>query len=340
MTKQAKEPEEKKKTVLDRKTVEIINYSSTPYDDVYRTMINDCPSLIIPVVNEVFGKHHRAEEEITVMNNEFFLNRQNGSQLERITDSNFQIEGERYHIECQSTPDGSMLIRIFEYDTQIALSDALLENNILEVPFPQTAILYLRHTEQTPDEMTIRILVPGGYCSYPVPIMKAQRYSLEEIFEKKLYFLIPFYIFVYEKDLEEYNTKEEKLEQLQRVYQDLMTRLQEAVAVKQINEMIRQLIISMSQKVIVHISRKYEKVVERLGGIMGGNILDYEAKDIYQSGIKEGFKQGREEGKIQSLLDIITKKLSKGKTIPKIADEIEESEETVRQLMKEHNLER
>ena len=28
--------------------------SGTPYDDVYRTMITDCPSLIIPVIN---GQH-------------------------------------------------------------------------------------------------------------------------------------------------------------------------------------------------------------------------------------------------------------------------------------------
>lgn len=32
--------------------------SSTPYDDVFRTLLNDCSSLMIPVINEVFGEHY------------------------------------------------------------------------------------------------------------------------------------------------------------------------------------------------------------------------------------------------------------------------------------------
>ena len=30
--------------------------TATPYDDVHRTMLNDCPELIIPVVNEMFHR--------------------------------------------------------------------------------------------------------------------------------------------------------------------------------------------------------------------------------------------------------------------------------------------
>ena len=31
---------------------------STPYDDAFRTLVNDCARLLIPVINEVFGKHY------------------------------------------------------------------------------------------------------------------------------------------------------------------------------------------------------------------------------------------------------------------------------------------
>lgn len=322
------------KTVLETKTIEAVTYSSTPYDDVYRTLLNDCPGLIIPVVNELFGKHHRTGEEIQILNNEYFLNRQNGKQLERITDSNFSIEGERYHIECQSTPDGTMLIRIFEYDTQIALTDAVLEEDILDVTFPHTAVLYLRHTRNTPQHMTVRIRVPGGTCSYQVPIMKVQRYSIDEIFEKQLYFLIPFYIFSYEHDLKEYDTKEEKLQELQAEYRGIMSRLEKLTAEGVINELIRQAIINMSQKVILHISKQYSNVTERLGRIMGGQILEYEAKDIFRRGIAEGMEKGSK----QRLIDMICKKHAKGKTITQIADETEESEETICNLIEEYGL--
>ena len=52
--------------------------TTTPYDDVHRTMLNDCPELIIPVVNEMFHKRHNDKETVTVLNNEFFINRQDG----------------------------------------------------------------------------------------------------------------------------------------------------------------------------------------------------------------------------------------------------------------------
>lgn len=41
---------------------------STPYDDVFRTLLNDCTSLIIPVINEVFGEHYSGKEEISLKN--------------------------------------------------------------------------------------------------------------------------------------------------------------------------------------------------------------------------------------------------------------------------------
>lgn len=39
------------------------------------------------------------------------------------------------------------------------------------------------------------IVTPGGTVQYYVPIMKVQTYSLDNIFEKSLLMLIPFYIF-------------------------------------------------------------------------------------------------------------------------------------------------
>ena len=61
--------------------------------------------------------------------------------------------------------------------------------------FPNTAVLYLRTYKKTPDKMKYMIVTPGGTVQYDVPIMKVQTYSLDDIFEKGLLMLIPFYIF-------------------------------------------------------------------------------------------------------------------------------------------------
>ena len=111
---------------------------NTPYDDVFRTLLTDCKSLIIPVVNEVFGEHFTGDEKVILKENEIFLRQQNGTEEKRITDSSFAIVGieagdlKQYHLECQSTVDGSMLIQMYEYDSQIALREGVLEGTVLK----------------------------------------------------------------------------------------------------------------------------------------------------------------------------------------------------------------
>ena len=163
--------------------------SNTPYDDVFRTLLNDCSSLIIPVINEVFGEDYRGDEEVLFYPNERFIQGQDTSTKEKITDSCFQVIGirkKKYHLECQSTTDNKMIVRMFEYDTQIALDAGEVVQETLTVEFPNSAILYLRHNSRTPDAMTVRIKTPGGEVSYQVLVMKTQQYTLDEIFEKKL----------------------------------------------------------------------------------------------------------------------------------------------------------
>ncbi len=95
--------------------------TSTPYDDMFRTLLNDCSSLILPVINEIFGEHYTGKEEIIFAPNEHFLNRQDGDETKRITDNSFKVLGKtpkKYHWECQSSADSSMLVRFFEYDVK------------------------------------------------------------------------------------------------------------------------------------------------------------------------------------------------------------------------------
>ena len=45
--------------------------------------------MIIPVINEVFGENYTGDEEIVFAPNEHFLNREDGQEQERITDTGF-----------------------------------------------------------------------------------------------------------------------------------------------------------------------------------------------------------------------------------------------------------
>lgn len=81
-----------------------------------------------------------------------------------------------------------MLVRIFEYSTQIALDQGEIEGNTLKVEIPHSAVLFLRCNTSTPDKMMIEMKTPGGTVCFDVLVMKAQRYGIDEIFGKNLLF--------------------------------------------------------------------------------------------------------------------------------------------------------
>ena len=173
--------------------------ANTPYDDVFKTLLNDCSRLFIPVINEAFHESYTGDEKIALLQNEHLLNRQGGEQEKRITDSLAMIGDDiykQYHCECETNPDNTVAIRLFEYDTGIAINNSRIEGNKLIITFPKTAVLFLRSNSNTPDEMVTRIEAMNGKAlEYTIPVMKVKNYNVNEIFEKKLLFLIPFYIF-------------------------------------------------------------------------------------------------------------------------------------------------
>ena len=280
---------------------------STPYDDVFRTLLNDCSSLIIPLINEVFGERYTGKEKIVFSPNEHFMNRQDGDGEERISDTSFKIiagtRSKKYHWECQSSADSSMLVRFFEYDTQIALDEGEIKKDVLTVTLPNSAVLFLRCDDATPDRMEIEIITPGGTVGYPIPVMKSQQYSIDEIFEKGLLFLIPFYIFSHESRFKEYNGDKGKLGELQREYKDITDRIEQLLNAGVISEYTKCTIMDMANKVLVHIARKYENVREGVKQVMGGRVLDYEAKRIKNEGREEGKAEGRAEGREEGIVE-------------------------------------
>ena len=275
------------------------------YDGAFRTILNDCRKLIIPVINEIFKEHYTGEEEIRFFPNEHFLDQQDAADKERITDTNFQIIGrivKKYHLECESSlPDGKITIRLFEYDAQIALDEGEVTEETLTVTFPNTAVMYLRSYKKTPDKMKYVIVTPGGTVQYDVPIMKVQSYSLDEIFEKRLLMLIPFYIFSHEKSFSEYNNNEQKLEELKAEYRIILERLDDLEKQGIIGAFDKRTIIELSSDVIREIARKYENVQKGIGAMMRGPLIQTRARTILNRGISQGISETKKETALRML---------------------------------------
>ena len=149
----------------------------------------------------------------------------------------------------------------------------------MTVTFPNTAVLYLRTYKKTPDKMKYVIVTPGGTVQYDVPIMKIQTYSLEDIFEKGLLMLIPFYIFSHEKGFPEYDSNEQKLEDLKAEYRIILERLDELEQQGAIGAFDKRTIIELSGDVIKEIAQKYENV-QKVGDMMRGVLIETSARRL------------------------------------------------------------
>ena len=69
-----------------------------------------------------------------------------------------------------------------------------------------------------------------------------------------------------------------------------------------------------------------------------------ERQDAWEDGMQEGRREGIKEGELRGrnaqLIEQIRKKLDRGKNISRIAEELEETEDRVRELIREYGLEK
>ena len=111
----------------------------------------------------------------------------------------------------------------------LSVSVVTAENNVSETHFtlPQSGIIYLRYSKDTPNTHRIVLDTPNGNISYDVPILRISDYTLEKILEEKLWFLLPFHFFTFE--LDELENDSEKLSQMIETYSNLWNTLEKLV---------------------------------------------------------------------------------------------------------------
>ncbi|MBQ9928993.1 MAG: hypothetical protein IJO65_13615 [Lachnospiraceae bacterium] len=183
--------------ILDEMTEEQI-FQYQIWDSITKRLLTVHPEMIFPLVRELFNEEYQKKTRITFLSREYTIEKteKTGEKLFHSirADLVFRIGNcDLYHIECQMKPDSEMVIRMFEYDTQIEIQHAITRiNGEFVVTFPKSAILYLTHTNKTPDVERIRVCFPNGtYGEYTVPVMKVQNYSLSIIRDRELYVIIP-----------------------------------------------------------------------------------------------------------------------------------------------------
>lgn len=268
--------------------------NNTIFDDVFRTMLEKLPELVIPLINEVFGTDYPDDIPIIQKRNEHET-----KSGEIITDSHLFIGNRIYHIECQSTVDSMMIIRMVEYDFAIALENIQTEDGKLRMIFPHSCVLYLRGKPGA-KKQEIELLMPNGEISvYEVPIIWTEEYTRNEIFQKNMLFLLPFYVLRYEKQAKKLEENTEKLEELLEEYREIEKCLEESLLDHGKERVYRDLI-DLIIRIADYIFRETETTKKGIGEVMGGRVLELPSERLIQQGIQQGINQGKEENACQT----------------------------------------
>lgn len=278
-----------------------MNTDNTIFDDVFRTLVEKLPQLVIPLVNEAFHTTYDKNTEIVQLRDEH-----QGKDGERITDSSLRIGKKIYHIECQSISDSTMEIRMIEYDFFIALEYVKKEKGIYKMEFPRSCVLYLRHNKNTKDRLKVKVVFPDGkHITYKVPVIKVQDYTKDVIFRKNLLFLLPFYIMRYEKDAAQIEQDDEKLAGLLAEYEEIQKRLRKALGDGEHGREYTELV-ELITRISDYIFREKEKARKGVSDKMRGKVLELEVeiaeKKAYAEGVSHGISEGRAQGISAGLL--------------------------------------
>lgn len=268
---------------MQKKDLETLH--NTIYDDVFRTIVDKMPRLLIPIINEVFHTSYSQDEEIVFLKNENY-----STDGKVVTDTCMVICNHMYHIECQSRPDSHMEIRMIEYDFLVALNNARKIKDEYVMELPRSATLYLRHTKNTPDFLKVTLLIPDARkaknvrkVTYETPVVKVQKYTKEDIFQKDLIAFLPYYIMRYEKQLPFISKDKEKLQALLNEYEDIRDALSAELKDNRDSTLFIDLI-----KLILRISDYFlaseEEIKKGVADVLGGKVLQLESERLLAEG--------------------------------------------------------
>ncbi len=276
--------------------------NNTIFDDVFRTMIEKMPYLAVPLINEVFHTSYPENVKITQLRNEH--QQENG---EIITDSCLLIGEKMYHIECQSTDDTTMAIRMIEYDFAIAIDHAVKQGRRYRVEFPKSCVLFLRSSQNTPDYLEADVVFPNGRTDlYSIPTIKMEDYTKDSIFEKNLLMLLPFYIMRYEKNVHNLSENPKLFQMLLNEYEEIRINLERELTETGKSELYTDLI-KLVVKIADYIFREEENIRKGIGEVMGGKVLELESERLKAVGKAEGeaIGEARGEARLGSLINCL-----------------------------------
>ena len=271
------------------------------YDSALAAMVTKLDEFVVPLVNEVFGERFTDQAQVVLKNNKHVIQRTDGALARRDSDAfvelSEQIVRKTYLIECEAWYDKTVVLRIAEYDSSVAIETAQLTDEGVILTHPNSAVVFLHQKGVIPERMKITHRGPNGdEMSYFVPTLQIKDYSVEDIFNKRLLILLPFYLFRFDKELAQMEKDHEKRKELKNAVISINRKLEDLKKKGTITEYQKTTTQELLKRVSDRLLIPFEGIKKEVDEIMSGEMAKTKADEILEQGIEQGRKQGIEQG--------------------------------------------
>lgn len=223
---------------------------------------------------------------------------------------------------------------MIEYDFAISLESKKIENGRYRIYFPHSCVLYLRGKGRS-NTIGMDIVMPNGQIiKYDLPAIYVENYTTDVIFQKKLLFLLPFYIMRYEKSREKLDKNPKELRELLQEYEKIAGKLEDSLLGRG-REAQHRYLVEVIIRISDYIFANSEKTRKGVNAAMGGEVLDLKTDKL----INEIRQDVKEEVRDEVKMEIVVYMLKKGiNTLEEIADSTNLSLEQVKKIKEEQKL--
>lgn len=232
------------------------------YDSTFKRILTLSTKSVINFINGLFGTDYPTDSTITYN----WTEHENKDLKWTLADSILTINNESaYHMEAQMTEDEEIIFRVFEYGFGHAYQNRIIEKGGETLTFPEPRIIYLNEVDMTKvsDEYTLTLdFGSQGKFVYKTPVVKLQNIPVEELNERKMIILIPFFLLKLRSQFKK-SRSEKNVEALQKLlFNDIMGNIEKNMLAGNISKIDAYNLRDLTSKLYRELYANYEELEE------------------------------------------------------------------------------
>jgi len=246
----------------------------------------------------------------------------------------FHIESE---IDCTSTNDMSIVLRVFDYGYRDALKHREVGKDKITLKFPQPKIILLEHNSKSPDEIILELdFGARGKIDFSVPTVKFLDYSIDDLNDQHMVILLPLYLLKLRQQIEK-AIKQDTVRQSAQVLKNLINdgilkTIEDNQKAGYIDGYDAHVLVGLVEQLYNHLYggiKEFEE--EGVDSAMGDILLVRYEKEIIEARL-EARLEAQLEAQMNAALKFAKKLLEKGTSTTEVAELTELSIDKVEEL--------